>query len=180
MSFGLNGSTVTASFNAINLGVSTGGNTAGTTGTIEGAGGQYLFVGGSNISLSQSIAGANSGTVTINGPASSSIVGATGIGISTAGSTISIYEVPRSSWVSPDMALSVLGALGNGSFSIAYRDCYDPVTATRVDMPFAWQQGTTANANTVAIAMSILFGIYTRNASTLNTVTSGSTQTTYT
>lgn len=180
MSFGLNGSTITASFNAINFGVSTMGNTAGTTGTVEGAGGQYLLVGSNNITLSQSVAGANSGTLTIVGPSSSSIVGATGIGISTNGNTISIYEVPRSSWVSPDMALSNLGALGNGSFSIAYRDVYDPVTATRVDCPFAWQQATTANANTVAIAMTVLFGIYTRNASTLNTVTSGSTRTTYT
>jgi hypothetical protein len=78
------------------------------------------------------------------------------------------------------MALSVIGALGNGSFSIAYRDVNVPVSATRVDMPFFWSQASSAAANTVAIAMTVLCGIYTRNASTLNTVSSASTQTTYT
>lgn len=180
MSFGLNGSTITASFNAINLGVSTGGNTAGTTGTIEGNGGQYLLVGGDNITLSQSTNGASSGTLSIVGPASSSLVGSTGISLSTNGSTITIYNIPRSSWVAPQMQLSVLGAMGNGSYSIAYRDVLWPVTATRVDAPFHWVQATTANANTIGIAMTVLCGIYTRNASTLNTVSSASTQTTYT
>ncbi len=67
MTFGLSGSVVTGSFNAINLGISTGGNTAGTTGTIEGAGGQYLLVGSNGITLSQSTNGVNSGTLSILG-----------------------------------------------------------------------------------------------------------------
>lgn len=70
MTFGMsNNSIVTASFNAINVGVSDLGNTLGTTGTVEGAGGQYLFVGSQGITLSQSTNGANSGTVTILGVA---------------------------------------------------------------------------------------------------------------
>lgn len=68
ITFGMsNSSVITASFNAINVGVSTDGNTAGTTGTVEGAGGQYIFVGSDGITLSQSTNGANSGTVTILG-----------------------------------------------------------------------------------------------------------------
>jgi hypothetical protein len=150
-----------------------GGGTAGATFSNSAA--SIGLMAGSNITLSQT-----SNTIVFNAPNSSSIVGASGISISTAGNTISIYERPRSSWVSPDMALSVLGAMGNGSFSIAYRDVVEPLTATRIDVPFHWVQATTANANTVAIAMTVLCAIYTRNASTLNTVSSASTQTTYT
>ena len=50
------------------LGVSTGGNTAGTTGTVADPQFSYLFVGSNNITLSQSRDGASkSGTVTILG-----------------------------------------------------------------------------------------------------------------
>jgi hypothetical protein len=52
-------SQVTASFNPINIGVSTNGNTAGTTGTVDGAGAQFIFHGGNNITLSQSINGSS-------------------------------------------------------------------------------------------------------------------------
>jgi len=65
LSFGLSGSTITASFNAINVGVSTFGNTAGTTGTVAGAGGQIVFVGEDGIRMSQSING-NSITLTVD------------------------------------------------------------------------------------------------------------------
>lgn len=66
LSFGLDGSTISASFNPINLGVSTGGNTAGTTGMMDGAGAQVVFVGGNNITLSQSSA-ASAMTITVSG-----------------------------------------------------------------------------------------------------------------
>lgn len=154
VTFGMsNSSVVTASFNPINIGV-TDSSALGTTGTLDGAGAQYLFFGNSGINVSQSLNGSSG--------------------------SLSIGPTPRDSWVAPDMALSVLGAFGNGSYSIAYRDVYWPVTATRVDGIFNWQQATTANANTIGIAMTVLCGIYTRNASTLNTVSSASTQTTYT
>lgn len=55
ITFGLsNNGTMTASFNPVNIGMSTNGNTAGTTGTFDGAGLQYVFIGGNNITLSQS------------------------------------------------------------------------------------------------------------------------------
>jgi hypothetical protein len=66
VSFGLNGSTITASFNPINIGV-TDSSASGTTGTLDGANGQYLFFGGSNITISQSLNG-SSGSLTIIGP----------------------------------------------------------------------------------------------------------------
>lgn len=70
-------------------GVSTAGNTAGSTGTVST--GNFVLVGSGPISLSQSTGAAGSAaTVTINAPATSSLVGVNGISISTNGSTISI------------------------------------------------------------------------------------------
>jgi hypothetical protein len=65
--------------NMFQAGVSTGGNTAGSTGTVSQ---QVVFVGGSNITLSQSTGGASSATVTILGR--DAVFGA---GISTGGNT---------------------------------------------------------------------------------------------
>jgi len=66
ITFGMsNSSQITASFNPINIGVSTGGNTEGTTGTLDGGGAQFVFVGGSNVTLSQSLNG-SSGTLSIH------------------------------------------------------------------------------------------------------------------
>jgi len=129
---------------------------------------------GSNITLSQT-----SNTIVFNAPNSSSLVAVSGISISSNGSTISIYESPQNSYVLPSMNISALSAFGNGSFSICYQDIFDCITATRMDMPFLWQQATTAAANTVAVAMTVIAAIYTRNNSTLNSVSSASTQTTY-
>ena len=92
VSFGLNGSTITASIaggggGGVGVGVSTMGNTAGTTGTVTT--GNVVLVGSGPISLSQSSSGSNA-TISINGPAVSSLVAGANITISTAGSTISI------------------------------------------------------------------------------------------
>ena len=154
------------------LSSTSGGGTAGATFSNSAA--SIGLMAGSNITLSQT-----SNTIVFNAPNSSSLVGASGMSISTNGSTISIYESPRSSMVFPTMALSVLGAMGNGSLSIAYRDVLQNITATRVDCPFFWSQATTATTNTVAIAMTVLAAIYTRNVSTLSSMSSASTQTTY-
>lgn len=67
ISFGLNaagGSILTASVDLIDIGISTGGNTAGTTGFVQG--GSYMFYGGNNITLSQSLNG-NSASLSIVG-----------------------------------------------------------------------------------------------------------------
>lgn len=67
VTFGMSGSTqITASFDPVNIGMSTNGNTAGTTGTFDGGGLQYIFAGGNNITLSQS-ANASSVTLSIHG-----------------------------------------------------------------------------------------------------------------
>lgn len=72
--FGLNGSTITASYTvptqtveSQSFGMSNLGNTSGTTGIASGAQGRLLLAGGNNITLSQSLNGA-SATITISGP----------------------------------------------------------------------------------------------------------------
>ena len=73
------------------LGMSNLGNTAGTSGVITGSGLQEIIVGGNNITVSQSVNGA-SATLSLVAPASSSLFGGIGVGLSSAGSTISIYN----------------------------------------------------------------------------------------
>lgn len=78
-------------------GVSTFGNTGGSTGTVST--GNFVLVGSNNITLSQSTGAAGSAaTVSILGPASSSLVGWRGVEISTAGSTISVGNEMESYW----------------------------------------------------------------------------------
>lgn len=73
VSFGLNSVTMTASFSqsvqpeGVNtIGMSNLGNTAGTSGVVNGSNLQYYFAGGNNVTLSQSIDG-SSATLTISG-----------------------------------------------------------------------------------------------------------------
>lgn len=63
-------------------GVSTGGNTSGSTGTVSS---QLVLVGGNNVTLSQSTGGASNATVTISAANSATVV--SGIGVSTGGNT---------------------------------------------------------------------------------------------
>lgn len=77
----LNGATYSQS-----MGVSNLGNTDGTTGLASAANVQYVFVGGSNITLSQSLnVGSGGGTVTINGPSVS--IGSQSLGVLSDGNT---------------------------------------------------------------------------------------------
>jgi hypothetical protein len=103
----------------IGAGVSTGGNTAGSTGTVTT--GNVVFVGSGPISLSQSTGAAGSNaTITINAPATSSLVGASGISISTNGSTISIYPNFISSYENmPGLIGSSAVTFGTGTISSA-------------------------------------------------------------
>ncbi len=121
VSFGLNGSTITASAvggagGGIGGGVSTFGNTAGSTGTVTT--GNIVFVGSGPISLSQSTGAAGSAaTITILGPAVSSL-SATGIlSISSNGSTISIGAGPLSAYAVSNTTQSSSGTWDARSMS---------------------------------------------------------------
>ena len=188
----------------IYAGISTFGNTAGSTGTVST--GNVVFVGSGPISLSQSTGAAGSAaTITINGPPvstisgvgaltvtavgstisisapnSSSLIGVAGLSVSTIGSTIVVYAntLTRMIWP-PAPQLTAVSAPGQGSISIQYVAPQWPVTASRLDALVSWQGASAATTATMAIAMSAYAVIYTKNVSTLSSLSSGSTQTTY-
>lgn len=155
ITFGLDGSTVTASFNAINVGVSTAGNTAGTTGTVEGAGGQYLFVGSNGITLSQSTNGANSGTVTINGDAR----------------TLSgLYWGPMAGLGGPGYFAQSSFSLGQNSLYLYPIQIEDYLTVDHVRVPVMVTNSSSAAAS-IQKGYTYQFGIYTRNATNATVLT---------
>ena len=173
VSFGLNGSTVTAS-------------------AAGGAGGVAIAASNTTFTSGTVVMSASGGAITINSgaqsvgfsvPATSSLVGTNGISLSSNGSTISISGVSpyASRFIYPEAnLLTGLSAFGNGSMSIQYVPFDGYVTATRLDALVSWSAGSSAAANTAGIAMTMFAGIYTRNASTLESVSSATTQQTLT
>ena len=131
-------------------GVSTSGNTAGTTGTVSNG---LLLVGGTNITLSQS-SGAGGATV--------SIVGGAGGG----GGTLS-------QWMPPGVGFSTFSQMGQGSLVMFPAQLQANGVFSRADF-FGSASVSTSNASSFAGTLSLLAGIYTRNASTLSLATSGS------
>jgi hypothetical protein len=75
-----------------------------------------------------------------------------------------------------------LTSFGQGSMSVQYLNQQWPVTATRADLLVSWAAANSATTNTAAIVISAYCAIYTNNtaSSALSSVSSGSTQTTYT
>ena len=122
----------------------------------------------------------NGSTISIAAPQTSLLSGAGGMSVSTNGSTISIYENPLTRMIWPMGNLTGVSAPGQGSISVQYVPVDWPVTATRVDALVSWSGASAATANTMGIAISAYAAIFTRNAGTLSSLSSGSTQTTYT
>ena len=200
VSFGLAGSTVTASAAAggVNIAAS---NSTFTSGTV------VLSVGGGAMTISN---GAQSAIFSV--PATSSLVaGNANVSISTAGSTISIIDLGcgtgytsgtttgvvqavtvNSNGISsnePYMTrymvpgayeLTALSAAGNASITFQYVSVPTPVTGSRIDALISHSGSSSATTNTCAIAASMYAAIYTRNAASLSSMSSGSTQTTWT
>lgn len=81
--------------------------------------------------------------------------------------------------VNPDQ-IQPISAPGNASATFQYVPVYVPVTGTRIDALVSMSAGSAATTATGAIVFSAYAAIYTRNGSTLSSLSSGSTQTTYT
>lgn len=148
-----NNGLVTASFDPINIGMSTNGNTAGTTGTFDGAGLQYIFAGGNNVTLSQS---SNGASVTL------SIVAAGG----GAGATLSGVE--------PYIDMLYAGSQQpNGTLHV------NPVSLPNVQFDRIVMPLINSNSSNSSGSHSLSFwaGIYSRNASTLSLIVSASNST---
>jgi len=182
---------------AFSGGVSTLGNSSGATGI---TGTQLVFAGGNNITLSQTT-GANGGTLTISGlassalsavaplststngstisilgPATSSLVGTNGISISTSGSTISVMPLTVSSHAPYDESPMVTGFQGAGTLHLA------PVRLPNIqfDRIAIGLQITNATNSSGSITLSQWVGLYTQNVSTLSLISSTSVTTNFT
>ena len=95
-------------------------------------------------------------------------------------SGISISNPVLTRLIVPDRELTAVSAPGNASASFVYVQVPNWLTGTRIDALVGMSGGSSATANTGAIAMSMYAAIYSRNASTLSSMSSGSTQTTFT
>lgn len=153
--------------------------------------------------------GWTNGSILLSAPQTSSLSATGHISISVNGSTISIGDFAAGSgftsgsttgnWAAtlnstglsevipyrtrvvwPHCQLTAISAPGNASASFQYVAVYAPATGTRIDALASWSaMGSAATTATAAIAMSAYAVIYTRNVSTLSSLSSGSTQTTY-
>jgi len=163
----------TAGAGGVGMGVSTFGNTAGSTGTLNS--GTVVVVGSGPISLSQST-NTNGATISINGPPISSL-SATGLAsIVTNGSTISIgAAVPPLSFFQPlgPVMNTTVTQNGLGSVQVYPAMAAGPFTASRVDM-LASVSAANLAVSTQAQTLSMYVGLYSLNGSTLSLASSGS------
>jgi hypothetical protein len=137
-------------------GISNLGNTAGTSGVVSGDQIRVLFAGGDNITLSQSLdAGNKSATITILGP------------------VISLWQ--NNIFWGP-----LASAQGNSLVSMV--PMYLPVglACSHAKHGMSINVGTAANNSSAYVDVSASLVVYTRNASTLSSIFSGSMSTTAT
>ncbi len=200
------------------LGVSTGGNTVGSTGVFPG---QFVFAGGNNITLSQSTAAGNLATISISAP-NAAVAASQTLGMSNIGNTSGTTGVIQSSNVqfvfaggnNVTLSQSINGASGTLTISAfsqsiqtqsTYTGTLDQflpfgvgpmvtneqlgqavrlvyffsannfVSASRVAHLLSVSLSTSSNSSHAG-TLTIGCGIYTRNASTLS-LASSSTQT---
>lgn len=149
VAFGLNGSTVTASYTVPTVpaqftgGFSTGGNTAGNTGLVTG---QVVLAGGPNITLSGST---NGGTITISVSGGAGAAGNTGF-ISAGGATASLGTVVFSN--SNGVGFGVNGQTVTASHNGLTSQSNQNVTAANGG--FAFQTLSLSNANGISFGTS--------------------------
>jgi hypothetical protein len=164
---------VNTSYRASNDGL--GLNTAGTnvTWTANSSGLSINAAGyaGTATALTGAIAATvNSGGVSITVPATSSIVGTSGMSISSNGSTFSVQPVMVSSWGNIGQ-LQVAGtAQGNSLVSIQPISLEWPLAFSNVLVPMSVSVGSAGNNSTAYLDVSVSGVLYTRNASTLSSV----------
>jgi hypothetical protein len=184
VSFGLNGSTITASVTvastqgSINISAGTTSNLAsaftfsnsnrvsfGLNGSVITAQHALNFSGGTTSNnISDQIIFSNSNGVTF------------GLNGSTMTASVVVDATVSQRWQWPLGNLTAVAAMGNGSFSINRLDVPDYISATRIDCPFLLSLASSATANTWGLAVTAFAAIYTKNVSTLSSLSSGQVQ----
>jgi len=151
------------------LGVSNTTYTSGTVSLVAGAGAITV--------------GSDTGQkISIAVPATSSLVGISGLSISTNGSTISVYPGPVLSrfLYEPPGASSAGSAMTQGSMSFQRVVLPEPISVTRVDIPILISLASSAANNTGNLLISSGLVIYSADGSTLNPIVGAFGTTTYT
>ena len=204
VSFGTNGSTITASY-ALN--VSAGGGTSNalsaitfsnsnnfTFGLSTGAGVGTLTASFSNANLAgtataitgKALITLNSNGLSFNGTSLAgtgtsigTTTGSMSMALNSTGLTIAQPTLTRFV-VNGEDQLQPIAAPVNASATFVYVPVYAPVTGTRIDALLSMSCASAATTATGALVFSAYAVIYTRNANSLSSLSSGSTQTTYT
>lgn len=149
-------------------GVSNLGNTAGSTGTVST--GNFVLVGASNITLSQSTAGAGSAaTVSIIGPNSSSFVAVSPLGITTGGSTISVSKQAIQNYVPFQLynAGTSFSSFGQNTLHMQFVVPPDNVTFNNIEL---YARGSfVSSSNNQAYSQTISYGLYSQETGTNST-----------
>jgi len=151
--------------------------------SVGNSGGAYVLSAPATSSLSatgMASISTNGSTISIGVGTGVSTGTGTALGMTLTNNGVSLVQPTLTKLVYPDHMLTAISAFGNASASIQYMPVQAQVSASRVDALVQWSASSSATTNTMGIAMSVYAGIYTRNGSTLNTLSSGSTQTTYT
>ena len=94
---------------------------------------------------------------------------------STIGFSVALDTTNTQRWAYPPGNFTALGAMGNGSYSIQRMQVDEYMSATQLGVPFLVSLASSATANTWGIAVTCFGAIYTKNVSTLSSVSSGST-----
>lgn len=147
--------------------------TANSSGLSFDAGGYA----GTGTSLSNISITLNTNGIAASVPATSSLVGTSGISVSTNGSTISILEVPWSGFIQPLDGITIAGsAQANSSVSIFPVYIPRPLAFSHIKILGSFSYASAANTSSASQAYSASIVLYTRNASTLSSVWSGKQQ----
>ena len=177
VSFGYTNGSLTASYNRISVGMSNIGNTAGTSGTFDGAALQYVYAGGNNITLSQS-SNAGSVTLSVHGLVFNNANGVT-FGTNAGTVTASIPLNATLSTFVPYFPASTSSITAGGFGTTSASAFVFPVILDQ-DLVFnhikilqSFSMVSTTNSSG-GHTISSQFGIYSNNAGTLSQISSGS------
>jgi len=172
-----------------NISLSQSYNLGSATLTIIGTGGLAIVASNTTFTSGTVVLSAAGGAITISSgaqsalfsvPATSSLVGASGLTVSTAGSTISVGAIPMSREDFWPLGQSTSQQQTNASASFRYIQVLQPVKFTRVDVPCLVSVSNIATTATADMNISSGLVIYSFNASTLSPMSGAFGTTTYT
>ena len=146
-----------------------GASVAGTTTAVTG---------GATVTLNSAGFRFNGSAIAGTGTSIGSTTGTMSIALNTTGLTLAQPMMTRYIW--PIGELTAVTAPANASMSFQYVAVPGPVTATRLDALVGMSLGSAATNATGAFVYSAYAVIYTKNANSLSSLSSGSTQTTFT